>query len=176
MTRQRKFLGDSATEASTVRGPHLKQNDMASAVAFFLFGLITAILSLRMPVGTFRAAGSGLFPLLLGVLLMALSSLFMVKLISGAKEKAREPICAPEEAGSPLVVVAFIAIIALTTLLLTTIGYPLASFLLMVGLLRVLGSKRWPLNLTLSLLTAAGSHAVFVYMLKIPLPKGFLGI
>jgi hypothetical protein len=43
-------------------------------------------------------------------------------------------------------------------------------------LLRILGFKQWTLNLTVSLLTAAGSYARFVYGLKIPLPKGFLGI
>jgi hypothetical protein len=77
---------------------------------------------------------------------------------------------------SALQVVAYLAVIVVTTMLWRTLGYAIVSFLLMLGLLRTLGLKRWPLNLTISFFTAAGSYALFVYALKIPLPKGFLGI
>lgn len=154
----------------------MKQSDMVSGGVMFLFGALTVILSLQMPIGTFRAAGSGLFPLCLGILLIGLSALFMLKALGSGKEEEKKDAPAEAEAGSLLPVVAFLAILALATLFLTTLGYPVVSFLLMLGLLRVLGSKRWPLNLAVSLGTAAGSHIVFVYLLKIPLPKGFLGI
>jgi hypothetical protein len=36
--------------------------------------------------------------------------------------------------------------------------------------------KRWPINIFLSLATAAASYFLFVQWLKIPLPKGLLGI
>jgi putative tricarboxylic transport membrane protein len=163
-------------EAPKERATHLKQRDILGAVVFFLFGLVTAILSLQMPIGTLRAAGSGLFPLCLGILLMALSSVLIMKVLWGAKEKDKEQSCVPEEPGSPVVVVAFLVIIALATLFLKTLGYAIVSFLLMVALLRLLGVKRWLLNLSLSVLTAAGSHTVFVYLLKIPLPEGILKI
>jgi putative tricarboxylic transport membrane protein len=154
----------------------MKQNDVQGAVVFFLFGAITAILSLQMPIGSFRAAGSGLFPLGLGILLMVLSLAFILKVLWGAEEEKKEDICAPDEPVSALQVIAFLAIIVATTMLWGTLGFTVVSFLLMLGLLRILGFKRWSLNLTVSLLTSAGSYALFVYGLKIPLPKGFLGI
>jgi len=163
-------------QAPKERATHLKQSDVLGAVVFCLFGLVTAILSLQMPIGTLRAAGSGLFPLCLGILLMALSVAFIMKVLWGAKEKEKEQVCVPEEPGSPVVVVAFLVTIVLGTLLLKPLGYAIVSFLLMAALLRLLGFRRWILNLGLSLLTAAGSHAVFVYLLKIPLPEGVLGI
>ena len=43
----------------------MKQNDIQGAVVFFLFGAITTILSLQMPIGSLRAAGSGCFRLVL---------------------------------------------------------------------------------------------------------------
>ncbi len=154
----------------------MKQNDVQGAVVFFLFGAITAILSLEMPIGSLRAPGSGLFPLGLGILLMVLSSALIVKVLRGAEEKKEEDICAPEEPVSALQVIAYLAIIVATTVLWGILGYTVVSFLLMLGLLRILGLKRWTLNLTISILTAAGSYALFVYALNIPLPKGFLGI
>jgi len=154
----------------------MKQSEILSGGVIFLFGAVTAILSLQMPIGTFREAGAGLFPLCLGILLMVLSTACMVKGLWSAEEPIAQRASAAEEPGSPLPVVAFLAVMALTTLLLKTLGYLIVSFLLMVGLLRILGSRRWSLNLTLSLLTAAGSDILFVYLLKIPLPKGFLGL
>ena len=154
----------------------MKQNDIQGAVVFFLFGAITAILSLQMPIGSLRAAGSGLFPLGLGILLMVLSLAFVLKVLWGAEEEKKEDVCAPESPVSLLQVIAFLAIIVATTMLWSTLGYTVGSFLLMLGLLRILGFKQWSLTLTVSLLTSAGSYALFVYGLKIPLPKGFLGI
>jgi hypothetical protein len=107
---------------------------------------------------------------------MVLAALFIVKALWSTQERGRKDAVAVEESGSWLQVVAFLTIMALATLLLNTLGYPIVSFLLMAGLLRILGFKRWPLNLTFSFLTAAGSHVFFVYLLKIPLPKGLLGI
>jgi len=154
----------------------MRQNDVQGAIVFFLFGAITTILSLQMPIGTLRAAGSGLFPLGLGILLMVLSLAFILKVLWRAEQEKKEDICAPEEPVSPLQVIAFLAIIVVTTMLWGTLGFTVVSFLLMLGLLRILGFRQWSLNLTVSLLTSAGSYALFVYGLKIPLPKGFLGI
>jgi len=55
---------------------HLKRDEVMVGIVIFLFGAITAVLSLKMPIGTFRMAGTGMFPLFLGILLMLLSSLF----------------------------------------------------------------------------------------------------
>ena len=154
----------------------MRRREILGAVVFFVFGSVTVILSLQMPIGTFRTAGPGLFPLCLGIMLMVLSSLFIVQVLLGAEGQDENDMDAAQEPGSPLLVVAFLAIVALTTLLMRTIGYPLASFLVMVGLLTILGLKRWPLNLALSFVIATGSYLVFVHVLKIPLPKGFLGI
>ena len=146
-------------------------------VILFLFGGLTTLLSLRMPIGTFRAAGTGLFPLLLGIILMVLSGLFLLNLLS-RKEKDLEKKEAPVEAAprSLKPVILFLGMMALATMFLNSLGYPLIAFLLMVSLLKILGMKRWSINILWSLTTAAASYFLFVQWLKIPLPKGWLGI
>jgi hypothetical protein len=64
----------------------------------------------------------------------------------------------------------------LVTLLFNRLGYPLSSFLLMLALLRILGVTRWRFNLPLSFITAIVCYFLFVQWLKIPLPKGLVGI
>jgi hypothetical protein len=149
---------------------------MGGAILFF-FGGLTTLLSLRMPIGTFRAAGTGLFPLLLGIILMVLSGLFLLNLLL-RKEKDLEKKEAPVEAAprSLKPVILFLGMMALATLFLNSLGYPLIAFLLMVSLLKILGMKRWSINILWSLTTAAASYFLFVQWLKIPLPKGWLGI
>ena len=66
--------------------PH--SNEGIGGIILFLFGGLTFALSLGMPIGDFRAAGTGLFPMILGVLLMVLSGLFLAGLVI-AKRKPR---------------------------------------------------------------------------------------
>jgi len=155
----------------------VKRDEAIGGMVLLLFGMVTVILALRMPIGTFRAAGTGLFPLLLGIILMILSGLFLLNLLL-RKEKELEKKEAPVEAvpGSLKPVILFLGTMALATLFFNSLGYPLIAFLLMVALLKVLGMKRWSINILLSLATAAASYSLFVQWLKIPLPKGWFGI
>jgi hypothetical protein len=70
----------------------------------------------------------------------------------------------------------FLGTMVLATLFFNQLGYPLISFLLMLGLLRILGMKKWSLNISLSFVTAVVSYFLFVQWLKIPLPKGWIGL
>jgi len=154
----------------------MKRDEIIGGAIIFLFGGITVILSLNMPIGTFRMAGTGLFPLLLGILLMILSGIFVLKIyFQGKKEQVKkEP--SPESIGSPIPLTLFLGIMVLATLFFNQLGYPLISFLLMLGLLRALGIKRWGLNILISVVTAVGSYFLFVKWLAIPMPKGWIGI
>ena len=154
----------------------MKKDEILSVIVLFFFGAVTTILSLKMDIGTFRNAGTGMFPLFLGVLLMILSSLFLLKILFQNKKAPvkGEPIV--EIPGSTKQMIFFLGTMALATLFFNKLGYPLISFLLMLGLLRILGIKRWALNILISFVTAVGSYFLFVQWLNIPMPKGWIGI
>jgi hypothetical protein len=59
---------------------YLNRDELSGGIVLFLFGAVSTLLSFRMPLGTFRNAGTGLFPLILGILLMFLSGLFLLRL------------------------------------------------------------------------------------------------
>ncbi len=152
----------------------MRTRETWGAVVLLVLGLTTSLLSLQLPLGTFRAAGSGLFPLCLGLLLMLLAGLYLLQL----RRLARA--CAPGEPGSRHLdrgrMGQFLAAVGGATFLLTPLGYPLTAFLLMLALLRILELRRWSVNLAISLLTAAASHLLFVRWLQIPLPRGWIGL
>ncbi len=154
----------------------LKRDEIIVGAVIFLFGAITALLSLSMPLGTFRMAGAGLFPFCLGILLMILSGFFLLKIYFQGRKQTEKKERGASKAGSPGTLALFFGSMVFSTLFFNTLGYPLVSFLLMVSLLRTLGMKRWGVNVLISVVTAAGSYVLFVQWLQIPLPKGWIGL
>ena len=154
----------------------MKRDEAIGCMVLLLFGMVTIILALRMPLGTFRMAGTGLFPFCLGILLMLLSGFLLLKRYLQARKKTEEKGRGVSMTGSPGTLAFFFGSMIFSTLFFNTFGYPLVSFLLMASLLRILGMKRWGLNLLISVMTAAGCYFLFVRWLQIPLPKGWIGL
>lgn len=154
----------------------MKRDELIGCGIVFLFGGITAVLALRMPIGTFRMAGSGLFPLCLGILLMILTLLYALNLLFGKRAAPREPESAAVIPANTPQVLKFLGITAAATLCLGILGYPAFCLLLMLCLLWILGVRKPALLWGISLLTTIGAYLLFIRFLKIPLPKGLLGL
>jgi len=154
----------------------MNRDEIVVGIVIFLFGAITTLLSLKMPIGTFRMAGTGLFPFYLGIILMILSGVFILRNFFQSRKGQPKKEASIESSESPIQLILFLGAMVLATLFFNPLGYPLVSFLLMVALLRILGIKRWGLNILISVVTAAGSYLLFVKWLDIPMPKGWIGI
>ena len=154
----------------------MNRDEVVPGIVILLFGAITTLFSLKMPIGTFRMAGTGMFPLCLGILLMILSGAFILRIFFQGKEEQVKKEASIESSESPIQLILFLGAMVLATLFFNQLGYPLTSFLLMVALLRILGIKRWGLNILISVVTAVGSYFLFVKWLDIPMPKGWIGI
>jgi putative tricarboxylic transport membrane protein len=173
---------------------------MGAAICLLTFGAVAVALSLRLPLGTLRAPDSGFFPLVLGALLVGLAAVHGAQLwrarrparaeaageggapvagasVAGAPSSAAAPHAGEEPrraSGATGRVLAFLGVVAASTALLGPLGYGTASFLLMLGLLRLLG-VRWSASGVLALACAVAAHVVFVRWLRIPLPVGPMG-
>jgi len=146
---------------------------MAAAVALFLLGAAAVYFSLQLPLGTLRAAGSGLFPLILGVLLMGLSGCHAVQFLLASRSAAG---AARERPESYRRVFLFLGVVAAATALLPVAGFPLVACGVLFALMEILGVRPRALSLLVSLCTAGFSYLLFVRWLQIPLPKGWLGL
>jgi hypothetical protein len=152
----------------------VRSKDAVGGTVMLLFGALTAALALQLPLGTFRAPGSGLFPFALGLLLVVLAGLYLGSLRRRDSGEAQSPSVAwiPPLGRMP----GFLAAILAATALFVPLGFPATAFVLIASLLRVLGMKRWSLVLTVSAVTAAASYVLFVRWLQIPLPAGWFGL
>ncbi len=150
----------------------MRKDEVAGGLVLFAFGAVTAGFSLGMPLGSLRAAGSGMFPLALGILLVFLSGLWILRCLT--QGKATFATTSPGAAVRQ--VLPFVGTMALATLLLQPLGYLLTSLLLLFALFRILGSRSWAWCVSLSVLVAGMSYVVFVLWLKVPLPSGLVGL
>src|SRR5436309_3005592 len=126
---------------------------MTREIGAVVLGLAVAALALRealgLPIGTVRNPGEGFFPLWLAVLLVALSLLLL-----GHALRAR---AAAGARGDTRIgqVIGLVAALAVNTAMLEWVGYPIATFLLVLYMVKVTHPQRWLLALAVSLLAAA---------------------
>ena len=154
----------------------MNRNDAFGGVLIFLFGALTVYLSLRMPIGTFRTAGPGLFPLCLGLLLVVLSSIFTLAAVMRHRWDGRREGEDSKDTGSVKPVLGCMAVIAFTAGFLEHLGYAPTAFIVVMALLQILGGRYWRRNLFISLAAGVISHFLFVQWLQIPFSKGVLGL
>lgn len=136
----------------------------SALLGFSVFYLVHAV---RLPLGSAEQPGPGMFPVLVGTVLLACSTAF---LIQGAGRRAVSAGVPPGEAqrrvaGVTGAMVAF-------CLALPRDGYGLAVLGLLIVLLRLLGARRWTVIVVVALLATAGSYYLFAVMLGVPLPAG----
>ncbi|MBI3969482.1 MAG: tripartite tricarboxylate transporter TctB family protein [Chloroflexi bacterium] len=124
--------------------------------------------ALRYRWGSLANPGPGLFPVLVGVLVML-----------GAVGVALETFTDPPvgDAAWPQGVgrwrlLAIVAVAALYVATMPYLGHPIAGTLVMFAALQIMGLANWPLKIGLALCLGLGSHYLFATWLGIPLPTG----
>ena len=148
----------------------MARRDVVAASALLLFAVLAAFESARLlPFGGLRNPGPGFFPwwvsLALGLLALVLLGRSLVKGRGFRKIEA---------GGRLLNVVGVLAVLAVYSLSLDVVGYPIATFAVVLFMLRVTEPHRWPLALGIALLAAGGSYVLFAVWLAVPLPAGLL--
>ena len=148
----------------------MARRDVVAASALVLFAALAAFESARLlPFGAVRNPGPGFFPWWVS---LALGLLALV-VLGHSLMKGREPE-KTEVGGRLLKVVGVLALLAVYSLGLDAIGYPIATFAVVLFMLRVTEPHRWPLALGIALLAAGGSYVLFAVWLGVPLPAGLL--
>ena len=154
----------------------MNRNDALGGALISLFGALAIYFSLRMPLGTFRAAGPGLFPLCLGLLLVVLSSIFTLATVMRLRRDRKREGKTSGGPGSVKPVLGFMAVIAFAAVFLEHLGYAPTAFIVVMALLQIMSGRYWRRNLIISLAAGAVSHFLFVRWLQIPFPQGVLGL
>ena len=140
-----------------------------STLPFLLLGLFAIWETRHINIGNFANPGAGLFPLLIGVLLVISS---LISLWRGHGERALQI----SEATNIRNVLFGIGILLIFRFGLPLFGYTLTTFLMFILLLKIVGDQKWLKTIVYSAMFTSVTYLVFVKFLAIRFPKGIFPI
>lgn len=127
-------------------------------------------MSLQLPFGQLEQPGAAVFPLIAGALLLLGS---LATLWEGWKMEKAEQVDVP--AGADLArLLGLIGLLLGYFVLLPWLGQLISSMLFCAVLMRMLSALAWPRIVLYSAMITGMLYAVFIYLLKVPLPHGVL--
>lgn len=153
----------------------MKQRDIASGVFWLVIGLGLSLWTLTSyEIGRLTQPGPGYLPLVLGIILLLLSLILLVGQIKKTPGAGQAVLPATPSGGWKKVVYA-VSVLMAAAFLFERVGYLLTFFVLIVLLMKGVGRQSWKRILLTALLTTLGVYIVFVRLLEVQLPRGFLG-
>jgi len=140
-------------------------SNWSAALVPGLIGLSAAVGSLVLGIGSPAEPGPGLWPLIISVVIIAGSVLLMLK---GPRAHGAEKFT-----GSSRPVLLGVLTIIGFIVALPTVGFEIPTLLLCFAWLYFLGRERLRLSIITSLVTTVLFYALFIMVLRVPLPRLF---
>jgi putative tricarboxylic transport membrane protein len=155
----------------------MKNREIASALFWLVIGLGLSIWTVTSyEIGHLTQPGTGYLPLALGIIMVILSLILLVgqlKQTPGASGPAVPPAGSP---GGWKRVAYTVVVLMVGAFFFEQVGYLLTFFLLIVLLMKAGERQSWTRIILTALLTTACVYVVFVRLLEVQLPRGFLGV
>jgi hypothetical protein len=139
--------------------------NLVIAIVVIALGAATVIGSLALGAGSAAEPGTGTWPLLIGIALVALGV--------GLLFTARSPSDAERFTGASWLVLAGVATMIVFVALISVIGFEIPAALLAFVWLRFLGHESWRSSVLTSLGLVVAFYLVFVAALSVPIPHLF---
>lgn len=154
----------------------MPKRDLISGLFWLTFGILFALGGLQHGLLESEGVpGRGALPFIAGVITIILSlSVLIPTLKSKDKDQSKgHTVLFPDKSGLKRLLVA-IGLLAFYGFFLKKLGYPLTTFLFLVGALRLIEPQKWKTTAIFSFLTTTISLAIFK-VLHVNLPIGILG-
>lgn len=154
----------------------MKLNDAIAGALFVAIGISVFIYAGSFPAMRGVAYGPDLFPRIIAVM-MGIGGATLI--VSGLRPAGRQPwLQLADWARKPRSYMLFAAVIGSMVFYILTsdrLGFLLSSFLMMSGLLLVTrGASRLVSSLAVAAVVSVAIYVIFVRMLRVPLPYGFV--
>jgi putative tricarboxylic transport membrane protein len=145
-------------------------SDLKASLVFLVLGLWACLEAHRLGFGSIRAPEPGFFPWLGGLALSGLSLGLFAQAWRGRGTRSPGKLQRNEWA-RPVILT---GVLLLYVPILEPVGYPIATTVLCVMALWILGARRWSITLCVSAALAVGSFLLFRRVLGVELPAGIL--
>ena len=138
---------------------------------FLITGILYCVGGLLLPLGTIDTPKGGLFPLMVGVFIVAISISLLFRSFKGVQESQEQIETFPKGADRNRVLAVFISLL-IFTLCLKPLGYLISAIGLMAVIVRLFGLRGWAKIALAAALTGFLSYYLFAVILEVPLPRG----
>ena len=135
------------------------------------FGAVYLGMSFQLPFGRLDQPGAGVFPVIVGVIMMFASLTTIWEGWQLPKAKQVEFLADADRKR----LLSLIGLLFCYFLALPWLGYIISTMLFCILLMRVLSNLGWPRIVAYSLAMTLALYVVFVFLLKVPMPRGMLG-
>jgi len=153
----------------------MRRYDMISSLVFLVCGVMITVISLRLHVGTFRDPGSGLFPLITGILMGIVAGGIFIRAHLRSISTGQKPLGEDKRLwhNKPAAAMMIMLLYAIT---IDWLGFLTVTLLILFILFKAVGKLSIKVSLGGAILTAAISYLLFRVWLNVQLPVGPLGI
>jgi hypothetical protein len=150
----------------------MKVHDYMGSIFWLGIGLYVCVGAYRLGFGTYQEPGSGFIFMFSGSLLTVLSLIDLLRTFLRKVESRKKIWSGLKWLNVILVLIGLSAYVYFFELS----GFFLSSFLLMLFLFKVVEPTKWRVAIVSSLITISIAYIIFSVWLKVPFPKGFLGV
>jgi len=150
----------------------VRTREVIPSIAWIILGVMICLGSTSMRLGSLSSPGPGLFPFIIGCVMILVS--ISQAIVYAFKKSETGHFWQNREGVKGVIIV--LVLLSFYALALMHLGFSLCTFLFFVAILKTLGRKSWNYALSTALIVSFFSYMVFAVWLKINLPKGPLGI
>ena len=150
------------------------RKDMWSSLVLLGFGSFVAIQAAKLSVWRGDEPRQGFFPLLIALLIVALSLLNLVKSLALIRSEEHSPQGMRQSHAGLARVLTYLVLMLVYFALLDKAGFLITSVLFLAVMLKLVERQTWFATAVVGLASVAAGYGLFVYLLKVPLPKGLL--
>ena len=149
------------------------RKEVLSSLVLVLFGAVFLLYDIKYPLDEPANPGPGVFPLLVGAVLVILACWQLVRSCRSAAEVRPATETLPKETGGTRVLL-MVAVFVVYLLMVKWVGFFTSNFLFVIVSSRLLGSKDWKSPVLLSLGIDLFCYLLFEVWLKVSFPRGIL--
>jgi putative tricarboxylic transport membrane protein len=152
----------------------MNRYDSITSLLWLFVGLGIILWSLMtLKIGTFRHPEGGFLPLFCGIVIFILAIIILFEAKGKKKEVGGESFLIK---GSLINLLSVILILVVYAFLLDHLGFILTTFVVMLFIFKQITRTSWFTGILQSSIVTGACYFLFGFLLKIPFPKGWLGI
>ena len=150
----------------------MTKQERTAGLVFAMFGLATSAYSLlALKTGTINQPGPGMFPLICGVGIVIMCLLWLFR--NRNECRTSEPLWSQKNWVRPVLAVGSMVVYAA---LMEVLGYSLSTLLFLITWQVLIEHEKWRKTAIIAIVGTVSMYIIFVYLLKVALPEGILGI